>query len=130
MVVETGAGEGSSFQDEAYAAAGATIVLHAESVFERAELLLKVKEPLEQEYLRLHNGHVLFTYLHLAPNPVLTRGLLESGATCLAYETVESPEGALPLLAPVLVMTYVTPLMPVKLKENWAGHHKKPLKLA
>lgn len=101
VIVETRAGEGSSFPDEAYEASGATVAADAESVFEAAELLLKVKEPLEQEYLRLHDGHVLFTYLHLAPNPVLTRGLLESGAVCLAYETVESPDGALPLLAPM-----------------------------
>ncbi len=101
VVVEAGAGEGSLFRDEAYEASGARVVPDAASVFEGAELLLKVKEPLEQEYLRLHDGHVLFTYLHLAPNPILTRGLLESGAICLAYETVESPDGALPLLAPM-----------------------------
>jgi alanine dehydrogenase len=101
VVVETVAGEGSLFADEAYRAAGATVVPDAASVFERAELLVKVKEPLEQEYLRLDAGHVLFTYLHLAPDPVLTRGLIESGATCIAYETVETDRGHLPLLAPM-----------------------------
>ena len=73
----------------------------AAAVFDQAELLVKVKEPLEEEYLRLHPGHVLFTYLHLAPDPVLTRGLIESGATCIAYETVETEQGSLPLLAPM-----------------------------
>ena len=101
VVVETGAGRGSSFPDEAYVAAGAEIVESAERVFAEATLLLKVKEPLQQEYLRLRPEHIMFTYLHLAPNPDLTRGLIESGATCLAYETVEAADGHLPLLAPM-----------------------------
>ncbi len=101
VIVETGAGEGSAFPDEAYLSAGAEIVENAEQVFDKASLLLKVKEPLGQEYLRLQPRHVLFTYLHLAPNPELTRGLIESGATCLAYETVEPANGHLPLLAPM-----------------------------
>lgn len=101
MLVESGAGDGSALHDEAYRAAGASITPSAEAVFDQCTLLLKVKEPLEQEYLRLRPEHVLFTYLHLAPNPGLTRGLVESGATCLAYETVETAPGVLPLLAPM-----------------------------
>src|SRR5680860_1360570 len=101
VLVETRAGEGSAFPDEAYAAGGAQVMEGAEAVFGGAELLLKVKEPLEQEFLRLHPRHVLFTYLHLAPNPDLTRGLLESGCVSVAYETVETPDGHLPLLAPM-----------------------------
>jgi len=87
--------------DEAYVAAGARIVPDAESVFAEAELIVKVKEPLEQEYLRLEPRHILFTYLHLAPDPGLTDALVRSGATCLAYETVETAQGRKPLLAPM-----------------------------
>ncbi len=101
VLVETQAGVGSAFADEAYEASGAQIVAGPEAVFEGADLLLKVKEPLEQESLRLLPRHVLFTYLHLAPNPDLTRGLLESGCISVAYETVETPDGHLPLLAPM-----------------------------
>ena len=101
VFVQQGAGEGSLLTDDAYRAAGATILPTAAGVFDQATLLVKVKEPLEEEYLRLHAGHVLFTYLHLAPNPALTTGLIESGATCIAYETVETDRGYLPLLAPM-----------------------------
>jgi alanine dehydrogenase len=101
VIVERAAGVGSAFPDEAYLAAGARIVEGPEDVFAEAELIVKVKEPLEDEYLRLTAGHVLFTYLHLAPNPGLTRGLIESGCVCMAYETVEDPAGHLPLLAPM-----------------------------
>ncbi|MHB9148839.1 MAG: alanine dehydrogenase [Thermoleophilia bacterium] len=101
VLVETRAGEGSAFPDAAYEASGAHVVESADAVFDGAELILKVKEPLEQEVLRLHSGHVLFTYLHLAPNPGLTRGLVESGCVSVAYETVESAGGNLPLLAPM-----------------------------
>ena len=101
VVVQRGAGGGSAFADETYVAAGATIAESADEVFEQATLLLKVKEPLEPEYLRLRPHHVLFAYLHLAPNPALTQGLIESGATCVAYETVETVPGLLPLLTPM-----------------------------
>lgn len=101
VLVEHGAGMGSAFADEAYAAVGATVVPDAGGVYEAATLLLKVKEPLPDEWLRLRPHHILFTYLHLAPNPILTEGLIESGATCIAYETVETDEGHLPLLAPM-----------------------------
>ena len=101
VVVQSGAGEGSLFSDEAYQAAGARIVPDADTVFAQADLIVKVKEPLEQEYRRLEPRHILFAYLHLAPDPELTRALVESGATCLAYETVETPDGHKPLLAPM-----------------------------
>jgi alanine dehydrogenase len=100
VIVETGAGEGSSFSDAAYEAAGARIAA-VEDVWSDAELLLKVKEPIEPEYGRLREGLVLFTYLHIAADEPLTRALVESGITAVAYETVETDSGGLPLLAPM-----------------------------
>jgi len=100
VIVETGAGGGSSFTDAAYEAAGARIA-SVEEVWADAELLLKVKEPIEPEYGRLREGLVLFTYLHIAADEPLTRALIESGITAVAYETVETDSGALPLLAPM-----------------------------
>jgi alanine dehydrogenase len=100
VLIETGAGEGSSFPDEAYRAVGARIATVPE-VWSEADLLLKVKEPLPSEYPLLREGLVLFTYLHLAASEELTRALVESGATCVAYETVETDNHALPLLAPM-----------------------------
>jgi alanine dehydrogenase len=100
VLVESGAGAGSAFGDDAYVAVGATLG-SASDVWEDAELLLKVKEPLEPEYSLLREGQVLFTYLHLAANSDLTRALAESGAACVAYETVETDNRALPLLAPM-----------------------------
>jgi len=100
VLVETGAGAGSAFSDDAYSAVGATLGSAAE-VWEEAELLLKVKEPLPPEYPLLREGQVLFTYLHLAANEELTRALAESGSACVAYETVETDNHALPLLAPM-----------------------------
>jgi alanine dehydrogenase len=101
VLVQHGAGEGSFFADEAYVAAGARIVPDAEALFAQADLIVKVKEPLREEYQRLEPQHILFTYLHLAPDPELTGALVKSGATCLAYETVETMEGRKPLLAPM-----------------------------
>ena len=101
VLVESGAGGGSSFPDDAYAAVGGTILPSAEDVWADAELLLKVKEPLPAEYPLLRDGLVLFTYLHLAASDELTRALAESGAACVAYETVETDIHALPLLAPM-----------------------------
>jgi alanine dehydrogenase len=101
VCVQAGAGEGSAIPDDHYAAQGATIVPDADSVFGEAELIVKVKEPQPEEVARLQPRHTLFTYLHLAPDPELTRGLLESGATCIAYETVTDARGRLPLLAPM-----------------------------
>jgi alanine dehydrogenase len=101
VLVQRGAGEGSMFPDEAYVGAGGRIVADADALFAQADLIVKVKEPLREEYLRLEPRHILFTYLHLAPDPELTEALVRSGATCLAYETVETPEGRKPLLAPM-----------------------------
>jgi alanine dehydrogenase len=100
VVVETGAGEGSAFPDAAYEVAGARIT-NVEDVWADAELLLKVKEPIRPEYERLHDGLVLFTYLHIAADEPLTRALIDSGIAAVAYETVETDAGALPLLAPM-----------------------------
>ena len=101
IVVQAGAGEGSAIADGAYAEQGATLLPDADAVFAAAELIVKVKEPQPEEVARLRPDHTLFTYLHLAPDPALTRGLVESGATCIAYETVEDTRGRLPLLAPM-----------------------------
>ncbi|MFH0915021.1 MAG: alanine dehydrogenase [bacterium] len=101
VLVQHGAGEGSFFLDEAYVTAGAGIVPDAEALFAQAELIVKVKEPLQREYLLLEPRHILFTFLHLAPDQGLTKSLIESGATCLAYETVETAGGRRPLLAPM-----------------------------
>ena len=101
VLVEAGAGEGSSIADEEFAAQGATIVADAAGVFERAEMILHVKELQPPEIEMLRPGQLLFTYLHLAPDPEQTSGLCGSGATCIAYETVEDARGRLPLLAPM-----------------------------
>ncbi|HWF74357.1 MAG TPA: alanine dehydrogenase [Solirubrobacteraceae bacterium] len=101
VVVQSGAGEGSALPDERYAEQGARIVPDAESVFAEAELIVKVKEPQPEEVGLLEPRHTLFTYLHLAANAELTRALMASGATCVAYETVEDSRGRLPLLAPM-----------------------------
>ena len=101
VIVQAGAGEGSAITDADYEAQGARIAPDAEAVFGEAEMVLGVKEPQPQEVAMLRPEHLLFTYLHLAPDPELTTGLCESGATCVAYETVEDGEGRLPLLAPM-----------------------------
>src|SRR5207248_2788530 len=100
VAIETGAGEGSAFSDESYRRVGARIV-SVDDVWEQSELLLKVKEPIEAEYGRLREGLILFTYLHIAADQALTRALLDSGVSAVAYETVETPRRALPLLAPM-----------------------------
>ncbi|HYQ13845.1 MAG TPA: alanine dehydrogenase [Solirubrobacterales bacterium] len=100
VLIEKGAGEGSAISDADYEAQGARIV-PVEDVWAQADLILGVKEPQPQEVELLRPGVTLFTYLHLAPAPELTRGLCESGATCVAYETVEDSKGRLPLLAPM-----------------------------
>jgi len=101
VFVQSGAGLGSAIADEAYAVQGATIVPDVDALFEEATLIVKVKEPQPAEVARLEPRHVLFTYLHLAADAELTRGLMASGATCIAYETVEDTRGRLPLLAPM-----------------------------
>jgi alanine dehydrogenase len=100
VLVETEAGMGSAFHDEAYIRSGATIV-SVDDVWRRSDLLLKVKEPIASEYPRLREGLTLFTYLHIAADEALTRALAESGITAIAYETVETDRGSLPLLAPM-----------------------------
>ena len=101
VVVQSGAGEGSAIADADYEAQGAIILPDADEVFREADMIVKVKEPQPVEVQRLEPRHTLFTYLHLAPDPELTQGLVESGATCVAYETVEDGRGRLPLLAPM-----------------------------
>ncbi len=101
VVVEHLAGQGSGYDDAAYLAAGARLLPTAEAVFETAQLIVKVKEPQPVECKRLRPGHVLFTYLHLAPDPAQARALMASGATAIAYETITDRAGRLPLLAPM-----------------------------
>jgi alanine dehydrogenase len=101
VVVETGAGLEAGYSDDAYRRAGAAIAPDAAAVFDRAQLVVKVKEPQPQEWARLSERHILFTYLHLAPDPAQADGLLASGCAAIAYETVTDPAGGLPLLAPM-----------------------------
>ena len=101
VIVETGAGDGAGYSDSLYKRAGAKIVADAEAVFAGAELIIKVKEPQAPEWARLTDKHILFTYLHLAPDPDQANGLLASGCAAIAYETVTDANGGLPLLAPM-----------------------------
>ena len=91
--IQAGAGVGSAIEDGAYVDQGAKILPDAEAVFGEADMIVKVKEPQASEVAMLEPRHTLFTYLHLAPDPELTRGLVDSGATCIAYETVEDERG-------------------------------------
>jgi alanine dehydrogenase len=101
VLIEAGAGEGSAISNAEFEAQGARIVPDAATVFGEAEMIVHVKELQASEIEMLSPGQLLFTYLHLAPDPEQTRGLCESGATCIAYETVEDEHGRLPLLAPM-----------------------------
>ncbi len=101
VLVQAGAGEGSAFDDQHFIAQGAEVLPDAQSVFEQAAMILKVKEPQAVEVEMLRAEQTLFTYLHLAAEPDLARGLMRSGATCIAYETVTDADGHLPLLAPM-----------------------------
>jgi len=101
VIVETNAGAGIGFGDDAYRQAGAEIVGSAEEIFAKAEMVVKVKEPQPAEYKQLREGQILFTYLHLAPDLEQTRGLMDSGCVAIAYETVTNARGGLPLLAPM-----------------------------
>ena len=101
VLIEAGAGVQTGLSDDDYRAAGGRIVDGADQIFAEAELIVKVKEPLAAERKKLRRGQVLFTYLHLAPDLAQTRDLMASGATCIAYETVTSPSGGLPLLTPM-----------------------------
>ena len=101
VLVQTGAGTGIGMSDAQYVAAGATLVADAAQVFAQAEMIVKVKEPQPQECAMLRPGQILYTYLHLAPDPEQTAALVKSGAVCIAYETITGPGGGLPLLAPM-----------------------------
>jgi len=101
VVVESNAGQGIGLDDAAYREVGATIAASADEVFAIADMIVKVKEPQAQERKRLRPGQILFTYLHLAPDPEQTKDLVASGAMCIAYETVTADTGGLPLLAPM-----------------------------
>ena len=101
VMIETNAGVGAGFSDADYVAAGAKIIGTAAEVFAAADMIVKVKEPQAGERAMLREGQILFTYLHLAPDPEQTHDLLKSGATCIAYETVTDDRGGLPLLAPM-----------------------------
>ena len=101
VLIQSSAGAGAGFEDADYEAAGATILPTAEEIFATAEMIVKVKEPQARERKMLREDQLLFTYLHLAPDPEQTHDLLASGATCIAYETVTEPSGGLPLLAPM-----------------------------
>lgn len=119
VLVEAGAGEGSGLSDAAYAAAGATIVPTAEEVWSAADLIVKVKEPQPAEFARLRRGQTLFTYLHLAASREVTEALLRSGATAIAYETVELADGSLPLLTP---MSQIAGRMAPLIGARWLQH--------
>ncbi|WP_102143429.1 alanine dehydrogenase [Mycobacterium hubeiense] len=101
VLIQSGAGEGSAIADNDFKAAGAQLINGADQVWAEADLLLKVKEPIEPEYSRMRKGQTLFTYLHLAASKPCTDALLASGTTAIAYETVQTADGALPLLAPM-----------------------------
>lgn len=101
VIVETGAGLGVGFSDEAYRQAGASIRDNAAEIFHQADMIVKVKEPQLKECQMLREGQILFTFLHLAPDPAQAKGLIESGCIAIAYETVTSAKGGLPLLAPM-----------------------------
>jgi alanine dehydrogenase len=116
MLVETDAGAGSGFHDEAYRRAGAEILDSADDVWRGADLLIKVKEPLEEEFGRLRSDLILFTYLHLAALPELTRALLDAGTVAVAYETVQSSDGRLPLLVP---MSQIAGRMATEVAAQW-----------
>ena len=101
VMVETNCGAGIGAGNDAYKAAGASVVDTAQEVFAAADMIVKVKEPQPNEWVQLREGQLLYTYLHLAPDPEQTKGLLESGCTAIAYETVTDDNGGLPLLAPM-----------------------------
>jgi alanine dehydrogenase len=101
VIIERGAGAGSGFEDAEYAAAGAVIINTAAEVYAKADMIYKVKEPLEPEYPMLREGQILFAYLHLAPDPKQTKALIDAKSSAIAFETVQLPDGSLPLLAPM-----------------------------
>jgi alanine dehydrogenase len=121
VLIETGAGLGAGFDDDSYRQAGALIADAAEDIFARADMVVKVKEPQASERRQLREGQVLFTYLHLAPDPGQTRDLLDSGVTAIAYETVTDRAGGLPFWRPC-------PKWRADWPRKWAlGPCKKPM---
>lgn len=122
LQVETQAGTGSGFSDSDFEQAGASILQSAQEVYASSEMIIKVKEPIENEYTLIHSGQVVFTYFHFASNEPLTKAMLASKAVCLAYETVEKSDGSLPLLIP---MSEVAGRMAV---QEGAKYLEKPLK--
>jgi alanine dehydrogenase len=122
VYVQSTAGEGSGFDDAEYVTAGAKMLATAEEVFGIAEMIIKVKEPIEQEYKLIKSHHLVFTYFHFASGEKLTHAMIESGAVCLAYETVEMPDRSLPLLVP---MSEVAGRMAV---QEGAKYLEKPMK--
>jgi len=118
VLVEKSAGVGSGFSDESYTAAGASIIDAAAEVFQSSDMIVKVKEPQSSEYNLFKEGQILFTYLHLAPEPELTRALLEKKVVGIAYETVQLPNRALPLLAP---MSEIAGRMSVQIGAHFLG---------
>ena len=122
VLLQAGAGVGSRLPDADYVAAGATIVATADDVWADSELVLKVKEPIEEEYHRLRRDQTLFTYLHLAASRACTDALIASGTTAIAYETVQAPDGSLPLLAPMSeVAGRMAPQVAAHFLEQYAG---------
>ena len=105
VLVETGAGIGSAITDQDYIAAGAKIIATADEVWQKADMIIKVKEPIAAEYPRMRKGQILFTYLHLAASRECTDALIKSGTTAIAYETVEVNR-TLPLLAPMVLINF------------------------
>ncbi|MCG8605820.1 alanine dehydrogenase, partial [bacterium] len=101
VLVESGAGQGSGFTDEEYVAAGAKLTDGPEGLYARAEMIVKVKEPLPQEYGLIREGQIVFTYFHFAASQELTQGMIDSKCVAIAYETVEDEDGSLPLLIPM-----------------------------
>lgn len=122
VIIQSSAGEGSGFSDEDYNKAGATVVPKAETVFSEAEMIMKVKEPIEAEYALVRKDQLVFTYFHFASYEPLTKAMIKSGAVCLSYETVERPDGSLPLLIP---MSEVAGRMSI---QEGAKYLEKPLK--
>ena len=101
VVVERGAGEGSGIEDAEFVEAGAEIASSSPEIYDQCQIIVKVKEPLESEFDLIRSDHILFTFFHFAANRGLTDAMMESGATCIAYETIESDQGHLPLLTPM-----------------------------
>jgi alanine dehydrogenase len=122
VYIENTAGEGSGFTDDAYTGAGAKMLRNAADIFAQAEMIIKVKEPIEQEYALIRKGQLVFTYFHFASYEPLAKAMIKSGAICLAYETVERADGSLPLLIP---MSEVAGRMAI---QEGAKYLEKPLK--